>query len=255
MANVANGYLSIKLKHSNESNKTLADEIIANLEKNANIFFYGGKDSFELIFSEKDNCVDISFTGRNSGQSCWEWFEKQMSKENKSKDLSVESQKLLVDSEIMGGSSACNIGYRDRVFKSKGSFTLERHYHTKLNLSWPEIFELLSAYDFKVGETNNIGNCVEISLIEKNDEDKYLFKVIGQIGGFIILINKILPEVDFFFDIEELDYDYSINKIFEDMENGDLEQEEGPQDWWGNGELVDDLLGDLDTMFEKELQG
>ena len=45
----------------------------------------------------------------------------------------------------------------------------------------------------------------------------------------------------------------SINEILEGIESGDLEQEEEPEEWFGNGELIDDLIGENDEYFELDV--
>ena len=58
------------------------------------------------------------------------------------------------------------------------------------------------------------------------------------------------PQPIFFCDIDEFNGSESINEILEGLESGDLEQEEDLEEWFGNGELIDDLIGEIDNFFE-----
>ena len=252
MANIANGFLSINLDKNSELNKSAVDEIIDNLENN-NHFTYCG--DCEGSFHEEDRLIDLIFNGRWSCDSCWEWIENEISDEKSDKELSPDGRNLWLNSEISGGSYEYGSQYRDRVYKKYGAKKLDKYNHTKLESDWNELLEIISAYDLKKGDTKNFGNDVQITLCEKSEDEKYLFKILGGVGGFIILIDKYIEDgypvnsIVFFSDIDEFTGSESINDILEGLESGDLEQEEEPEEWFGNGELIDDLIGENDEYF------
>ena len=248
MANIANGFLSINLDKASELDKSAVDEIINNLENN-NHFTYCG--DCEGTFNEEDKTIDLYFNGRWSCDSCWEWIENEISDDKGNKELNLEARTLLKNSEISGGSYEYGSQYRDRVHKENGSKKLNRYNHTKLESEWPEVLEIINAYNLNQGASKYFGNDVEITLIEKSDSEQYLFKIVGGVGGFILLIDKKSEEVEFFSDIDEFEVSESINEILKGIESGDLEQSEDPEEWFGYGELIDDLIGDLDEFFEK----
>ena len=41
-----------------------------------------------------------------------------------------------------------------------------------------------------------------------------------------------------------------LKEYFIELERGELEQDEKPEDWFGRGEMMDDLIGDIDKLFE-----
>ena len=246
MANIANGFLSINLDKNSELNKSAVDEIIDNLENN-NHFTYCG--DCEGSFNEEDRVIDLIFNGRWSCDSCWEYIENEISDEQSDKELNSEARNLLLNSEISGGSYEYGSQYRDRVSKKKGAKKFDRYNHTKLESEWPEVLDIINAYDLNKGDSQNFGNDVEINLCDKSEEEQYLFKIIGGVGGCILLIDKESEQVEFFSDIDEFTGSESINEILEGLESEDLEQEEEPEEWFGNGELIDDLIGENDEYF------
>ena len=252
MANISNGSLSIYLDKDSELNKIAVDEIINNLENN-NHFTYCGLDGFNAIFHEEAREIDLSFTGRSSCDSCWEWIENEISDGQDNVELSLEASTLLLNSEISGGSFVYGC-YRDRVYKKKGAKKLNIYNHTKIESDWPETLGIINAYDLNKGDSKNFGilENVEITLCDKSEGEKYLFKVVGGVGGCILLIDKKSENMEFFSDIDEFTGIESIKKILLELEKGDLEQDEGPEDWFGGGELKDDLVGHIDKFFEIE---
>lgn len=110
---------------------------------------------------------------------------------------------------------------------------------------------ILNAYDLNKGDSKNFGilENVEITLCDKSKEEKYLFKVVGGVGGCILLIDKKSDYLEFFSDIDEFTGSESIHEIVEGLESGDLGQEE-PEGWFGKGEIIDDLIGETDEFFE-----
>ena len=144
MANIASGNLTIKLDKNSDFDKNVVDEIINNLESN-NHFTYQGE--CEGSFYDKNRTIDLIFNGKWNCDSCWEWFENQISEENKSAEISSEAKTYLINSEISGGSYEHGSQYRDRVFKKNGALKLDRYNHTKLESEWPEILDILDAYD------------------------------------------------------------------------------------------------------------
>ncbi len=247
MANIANGNLTIKLDKNSDFDKNVVDEIINNLESN-NHFTYQGE--CEGSFYDKNRTIDLIFNGKWNCDSCWEWFENQISEENKSVEISSEAKTYLINSEISGGSYEHGSQYRDRVFKKNGALKLDRYNHTKLESEWPEILDILDAYDLPVGELKTFDNNIQITLCEKSEDGQYLFKIQGDYSGAIFLIDKESEEVEFFADIDEFTGTASIENILEDLESGDLEQEEDPDEWSGTGELIDDLIGENDKFYE-----
>ena len=93
MANIASGYLHIKFDNSKDIDEKIVNEIINNIENN-NHFTYGGTS--EGIYDEESKSLDLSFNGRWSCDSCWDWFMKEMSEASKDKELSEASQNLLI---------------------------------------------------------------------------------------------------------------------------------------------------------------
>ena len=253
MANIATGYLSISLDKDSELNKSAVDEIINNLENN-NHFTYSGPDGFNAIFNKEDRILDLDFCGRWSCDSCWEWIENELSDAKDNKELNPKARTLLINSEIIGGSFDEGYSYKDRVTKKKGAKKLDIYYHTKLNSEWWEVLEIINAYNLNEGVSQNFGNGVEVTLCEKSEEEQYLFKLVGGVGGFIVLYDKSdkddYPQPIFFCDIDEFTGSESINEILEGLESGDLEQEDDLEEWFGNGELIDDLIGEIDNFFE-----
>ena len=247
MANIANGFLSINLDKASELNKSAVDEIIDNLEDNKHFTYCG---ECEGTFNEEDKIIDLYFNGRWSCDACWDWIENEISDDNNDKELNPEARILLLNSEISGGSYEYGTQYRDRVYKKNGAKKLDRYNHTKLESEWPELLELINAYNLNQGDSQYFGNDVDITLIEKSDSEKYLFKIVGGAGGFILLIDKKSEEVEFFSDIDEFEVGESINEILEGIESGDLEQAEDPEEWFHNAELIDDLIGENDKFFE-----
>ncbi len=247
MANIANGFLTINLNKNSRINKTIVEHIIQNLESN-NLFIYAGECNGS--YSEKNRTIDLIFNGKWSCDLCWEWFENEMSDKKNSKELMPEAKILLINSLISGGSYEYGAKYRDRVYKIEGSSKFKRYSHTKLKSSWPEIFGLISAYDLKNEESQTFGRDVEITLLEKDEKARYLFRVIGGVGELIVLINKRFQEVEFFSGNDYFKGHKSINKILKSLESGNLVHEEDPEEWFENAELVDDLIGENDEFFE-----
>ena len=251
MANIANGYLSINLDKASELDKSVVEDIINNLENN-NHFTYCG--DCECTFNEEDKVIDLSFCGRWSCDSCWEWIENEISDDINDKELNLEARIILLNSEISGGSYEYGSQYRDKVYKRNGDKKLDRYNHTKLESEWWEVLEIINAFNLNQGVPQNFGNDVEVTLCEKSEREQYLFKIVGGVGGFIVLYDKSdkddAPQPIFFCDIDEFTGSESINEILEGLESGDLEQEEDQEEWFGNGELIDDLIGEIDKYFE-----
>ena len=97
---------------------------------------------------------------------------------------------------------------------------------------------------------------MEVTLCEKSESEKYLFKIVGGAGGFIVLYDKSFeedhPQPLIFLDINEGLEELSINEIIEGLESGDLEQDEDAECFYISGELIYDLIGDIDEFFELE---
>ena len=247
MANIANGYLSINLDKNSELNKNKIYELVKHLENN-NLFKYEG--DCEVIFDEEAREINLDFTGKWSCDYCWDWINNQISDINNDEELSLESRMLLLNSEIIGGSYEYGTQYRDRIYKKNGSNKLEIYNHIKLDSGWPEVLEIINAYDLKEYDSQIFDNSVEISLCEKSVDAKYLFKIVGGVGGFITLINKESNYIEFFCDIDSFTSKESIDEILKGLKSGDLVQEEEPEEWYGNEELIDDLIGNIDKFFE-----
>ena len=171
-----------------------------------------------------------------------------MSEESKDKDLSEAAQKLLITSIFSGGSYEYGSQYRDKVEKVSGERKLSRLTNTYLDETWPEILAYLNAFSLKEKESITYGNDVEIQLLDKS-ENLFLFKVLGGVGGCLLLINEEELEVQFFSDIEEVKLE-SIEEILKGLDKDEIEQEEEPEDWHGTNELIDDLIGDRDDLYE-----
>ena len=246
MANIADGYLEIIFDKTSELNKSAVDEILNTIEKN-NHFNYGG--DCEGIFNKEERLIDFNFTGRWTCDYCWEWIENQLSDNNNNKELKTEARILLLKAKISGG-SFCRGVYRDRVYKTNGAKELDIYNHMKLDIDWSEALEIIRAYDLNKGDSRNFGINVEITLCDKSEEEKYLFKVVGQVGGCLLLIDKKSDKIEFFSDIDEFTGNASIKRILLELERGDLEQNEEPEEWFGKGEMMDDLIGDIDKFFE-----
>ena len=245
MANIASGFLLINLDKDSELNKSAVDEIINNLENN-NLFTYGG--NCDATFIEEDRSIHLGFSGRWSCDSCWEWIENEIIDGQNNAELSLEARTLLLNSEISGGSYEYGSQYRDRVEKKNGAEKFERYYHTKLDSEWPEVLGIIGAYNLNQGDTKYCGNDVQITLLEKSEAEKYFFSICDGDGGFVILIDKKLDKVEFF--SEDDDGYESINEILEGIDNGDIKQKREPEKWFGNGELIDNLIGEMDNCFE-----
>ena len=164
------------------------------------------------------------------------------------KELNLEARNILLNSEISGGSYEYGSQYRDRVEKKNGAEKFERYYHTKLDSEWPEVLGIIGAYNLNQGDTKYCGNDVQITLLEKSEAEKYFFSICDGDGGFVILIDKKLDKVEFF--SEDDDGYESINAILEGIENGDIMQKREPEKWFGNVELIDNLIGEMDNCFE-----
>ena len=248
MANIADGYLEIIFDKTSELNKSAVDDIISTIENNIH-FTYGG--DCKGIFNKEGRFIEFDFTGRWSCDNCWDWIENELSDKNNNKELMPEARILLLDAEFSGGSFDRG-GYRDRVYKKKGAKELDKYNHIKLESDWPETLKILSAYDLNKGDSKNFGFNVEITLCDRSEEEKYLFKVVGQVGGCLLLIDKKSDNIEFFSDIDEFTGSESIKRILLEQERGDLKQDEEPEDWFGRGELIDDLIGQKDNCFRKK---
>jgi len=248
MADIADGYLEIIFDKTSELNKSAVNEIISNLESNNHFTYCGDCQGF---FNEEDRAIEFNFNGRWSCDSCWEWIENEISDKKNYKELNSEARIILLNSEISGGSFLYGC-YRDRVYKKKGAKKFDIYNHTKIESDWPETLGILNAYDLNKGDSKNFGilENVKITLCDKSEEEKYLFKVVGGVGGCILLIDKKLENIEFFSDIDEFSGIESIKKILLELEKGDLEQDEAAEDWFGGGELIDDLIGHIDKFFE-----
>ena len=168
MANIANGYLSINLDKASELDKSVVEDIINNLENN-NHFTYCG--DCECTFNEEDKVIDLSFCGRWSCDSCWEWIENEISDDKNDKELNREARSILLKSEISGGSYEYGSQYRDKVYKRNGDKKLDRYNHTKLESEWWEVLEIINAFNLNQGVPQNFGNDVEVTLCEKSDAE------------------------------------------------------------------------------------
>ena len=123
---------------------------------------------------------------------------------------------------------------------------------------------------------------MEVTLCEKSESEKYLFKIVGGAGGFIVLYDKSSekpskpingsykevfaysphtlrkieeddhPQPVIFLDINKESEELSINEIYEGLESGDLEQDEDAECFDISGELIYDLIGESDEFFELE---
>ena len=248
MADIADGYLEIIFDKTSELNKSAVNEIISNLESNNHFTYCGDCQGF---FNEEGRAIEFNFNGRWSCDSCWEWIENEISDKKNDKELNSEARIILLNSEISGGSFLYGC-YRDRVYKKKGAKKFDIYNHTKIESDWPETLGILNAYDLNKGDSKNFGilENVEITLCDKSKEEKYLFKVVGGVGGCILLIDKKSDYLEFFSDIDEFTGSESIHEIVEGLESGDLEQEEEPEGWFGKGEIIDDLIGETDEFFE-----
>ena len=259
MANIASGYLSINLDKDSELNKSAVDEIINNLENN-NHFTYGSLNGINAIFNEEDRTLALDFCGRWSCDSCWEWIENELSDAKDNKELNPEARTLLINSEIIGGSFEFGEPYKDRVTKKKGAKKLDIYYHTKLKSEWWEVLEIINAYNLNQGDSQNFGDGVDVTLCEKSESEQYLFKIEGGVGGFIVLYDKSdkedHPQPVFFCDIDDFEgelEELSIKGIIEGLKSGDLEeQDDYPESFHGTGELMLDLIGNIDEFFELE---
>lgn len=249
MANISNGSLSIYLDKDSELNKIAVDEIINNLENN-NHFTYCGLDGFNAIFHEEAREIDLSFTGRSSCDSCWEWIENEISDGQNNVELSLEARTLLLNSEISGGSYEYGTHHRDRVEKKNGAKKFERYQHTKLDSEWPEVLGIIGAYNLNQGDSQVFGEGIEITLLEKSEAEEYLFEIVGD-EGITILIDKKSEQVAYFSETDSMWEGFeSINEILEGLDNGDLKQVLEPNEWYCNQELIDDLIGQKDDCFE-----
>ena len=261
MAGIATGYLVIYLDKDSELNKSAVDEIINNLENNKH-FTYCGPMGFKAIFNEEDRTLDLDFCGRTSCDYCWEWIEDELSYAKDNKELNPEARTLLINSEIIGGSFNYEDPYKDRVTKKKGAKSFDRYYHTKLNFltKWWEVLEIINAYNLNQGDSQNFGDGVDVTLCEKSESEQYLFKIEGGVGGFIVLYDKSdkedHPQPVFFCDIDDFEgelEELSIKGIIEGLKSGDLEeQDDYPESFHGTGELMLDLIGNIDEFFELE---
>ena len=260
MANIANGYLSIGLDKDSELNKSAVDEIINNLQNNK--FFSYDDIPCEVNYNEHKGEIEVIFTGKNSGGYCWDWINNELShaknfeKLGYKKELNPKARTLLINSEIIGGSFEYGELYKDKVTKKKGAKKLDIYYHTKLKSEWWEVLEIINAYNLNQGDSQNFGNGVEVTLCEKSESEKYLFKIVGGAGGFIVLYDKSVeednPQPVIFLDINKELEELSINEIIEGLESGDLEQDEDAEYFYISGELIYDLIGDIDKFFELE---
>ena len=245
MANIASGFLSINFDKDSEFKKSVVDEILNNLENNY-LFTYGS--NCDANFNMENRAIDLGFTGRWTCDSCWEWIENEISDGQNNVELSLEARNLLLNSEISGGSYEYGTHHRDRVEKKNGAKKFERYQHTKLDSEWPEVLGIIGAYNLNQGDSKYCGNDVQIPLLEKSEAEKYFFSICDGDGGFVILIDKKLDKVEFF--SEDDDGYESINAILEGIENGDIKQKREPEKWFGNGELIDNLIGEMDNCFE-----
>ena len=246
MANIANGYLSINLDKTLELNKNAVCEIINNL-KNNNLFKYGG--DCEVSFNEKDKEIYVDFTCKWDGNYCWEWIENEISDEKNNKELNYEARILLLNAEIIGGSYEYGNQYRDKVYKKNYANKLDKYNHIKIASDWPEVLEIISAYDLKKEDSQIFGNSIEITLCEKSEEEQYLFKIVGQNGSFILLIDRKSKQVKFFCDKDYFIGDESIKFIISSIESGELEPKDDDAEEC-IPELIDDLIGENDNFFE-----
>ena len=250
MANIASGFLSINFDKDSELKKSVVDEILNNLENNY-LFTYGS--NCDANFNMENRAIDLGFTGRWTCDSCWEWIENEISDGQNNVELSLEAKTILLNSEMSGGSFEYSSRYRDKVEKKNGARKFERYHHTELDSDWPQVLEIIGAYNLNQGDSKYCGNDVKITLIEKSEAEKYLFEIVGN-DGITILIDKEYEEVEFF-SVGVFPYVRfkSINEILEASDNGDLEPGEEPvYDWFGNGELIDDLIGQKDNCFRKK---
>ena len=248
MANIADGFLTISLNKASKLNKGVFEEVINNL-KNNGLFTYGG--DCDITFNEERKEIQVGFSGRWSCDSCWEWINNELSDGKNNKELSSEARTLLINSEIDGYSYEWGTQYRDRVEKKSGAKKLNQYYHTKLDSEWPEVLEIINAYNLNQGDSKSFNGTVKITLREKSEEGKYLFEING-VEDYIILIDKASGQVEFSYDdalFINKKFD-SIKKILDGIKNSDLEQDRGVDTWDGNGETIDDLIGDIDEFYE-----
>ena len=259
MGNIATGSLCISLNKDSELNKIAVDEIINNLQNNK--FFSYWDIPCEVTYNEHEGEIEVFFSGKNGGGYCWDWINTQLShaknfeKLGYKKELNPEARTLLINSEIFGTSFDEGNSYLDRVTKKKGAKILDIYYHTKLDSEWWEVLEIINAYNLNQGDSQDFGN-VEVTLCEKSESEKYLFKIVGGAGGFIVLYDKSVeednPQPVIFLDINKELEELSINEIIEGLESGDLEQDEDAEYFYISGELKDDLIGHIDKFFELE---
>ena len=285
MGNIATGSLCISLNKDSELNKIAVDEIINNLQNNK--FFSYWDIPCEVTYNEHEGEIEVFFSGKNGGGYCWDWINTQLShaknfeKLGYKKELNPEARTLLINSEIFGTSFDEGNSYLDRVTKKKGAKILDIYYHTKLDSEWWEVLEIINAYNLNQGDSQDFGN-VEVTLCEKSESEKYLFKIVGGAGGFIVLYDKSSekpskpingsykevfaysphtsrkieeddhPQPVIFLDINKESEELSINEIYEGLESGDLEQDEDAEYFYISGELIYDLIGDIDKFFELE---
>tara|TARA_Y100001968_G_scaffold262064_1_gene250142 strand:- start:747 stop:1511 length:765 start_codon:yes stop_codon:yes gene_type:complete len=249
MANISSGYLFIKFHKNQNVDTKVVNEIISKIENN-NHFTYGGTS--EGIYDEKSKSLDLSFNGRWSCDTCWDWFMKEMSEASKDKELSEAAQNLLITSIFNGGSHEYGSQYRDKVEKANGERKLKKFIHVFLDEQWPEILDLsyIKAFDLNNKESITYGNDVEIQLLDKS-ENLFLFKVLGGVGGCLLLIHKEKEEVLYFSDIEDVESEsIKIKELIEGIENGEIEQQEDLEDWYGTNELIDDLIGHIEELYD-----
>ena len=109
MANIADGYVSIK-----STDKEFLEDLKNKI--NDGPFSYGGP----VDFMDKDNGLDVGFTGRWSCEDAWEFFEDLMA------NADYAFQQALIDSEISGSESEEGAREAREISKQSGEALITR---------------------------------------------------------------------------------------------------------------------------------
>lgn len=176
MANIANGFLEIRLT---KPNKAALEELEQLIISSGMLSFEGDYD----IQIKEDN-LQVNFTGIWTADDEWDWLDQQLSSETSG--LSDTTRAALVDGWIEGESYECECTHRDKVKKAPNETTLTRYQSRCGEFDLPKALMLVGALNLPQGGSLMVGNNVKIELNSIDKGEDYGFKKSCQVFKFTV---------------------------------------------------------------------
>ena len=233
MANIASGYLSIKLADS--ATVFELSMVIANVD----LFEYGGDADIQNV----DDTINIGFSSSGTGESCWDWVDAQMSVNFNTSSPAIRS--ALIGSEIWGYSFEYGCQHRDRVKKSPGERKLERQ-QAIVPCDIVTALKLSKSFDLSPGEQREVsGGVVTLLSKAKSEENKnetlYEFSIVC---GYTMEVTLCVDDLSISSEVPKA------NVVEINLEDWDPSDDDSYEDTSMFKEIIDDMVADIDEIYE-----